>query len=131
MKINVFRTACFLLALGVVLGAFAAHALKQQISADKLLIFETGVRYHMIHALALLILSLNASFFKEKLLKFTVRMLLAGIFFFSGSLYFLSTFEVTGLYEIRSILGPITPIGGLCFITGWVVLGFSRKVPLK
>lgn len=124
---NIFKISCLLMALGIVLGAFAAHGLKGKISSDKLLIFETGVKYHLLHALALMVLSFNANYFIEKRFKISVMLLLLGIFFFSGSLYFLSTLELSGMDSLKSAIGPITPAGGLFFISGWLMLAFSMK----
>ena len=109
--------------LSVVFGAFGAHALKNLVPSDKLTIFETGVRYQFMHAFALLALSLyvaqngnthlgNAS------IRWTSQFFLLGILFFSGSLYLL-TFQTLCSYNYSKIIGPITPLGGLCFILGW------------
>lgn len=104
-------------ALAVVLGAFAAHGLKHTLSAYQLGIFETAVRYQMYHALAIVLV-----FILQSQLKLVTRGPLCcfslGIFFFSGSLYLLA---VTG----EKWLGPITPLGGLCFIVGWLWLAVS------
>ena len=115
------------MAIGIILGAFAAHGLKEKISPDKLIIFETGVKYHLLQALALVFLGLNTRFFDTKKLKIAVILLLTGILLFSGSLYALSTMEINGLVGIKSILGPITPLGGACMIIGWVILAFAKK----
>ena len=92
-------------ALAVMAGAFAAHGLKARLSADALSVFETGARYHMYHALAMALVALVPE-------RRAAALFLAGIFLFSGSLYLLALTGVT-------ILGAITPIGGLCFIAGW------------
>lgn len=102
--------------LVVVLGAFGAHILERNISADMLEVFQTGVRYHMFHVLALLACALlsalkNYSRFIQK----AVWSFLAGIILFSGSLYLLA---VTGM----TWLGMITPLGGLAFLAGWGLL---------
>ena len=115
------------MALGIVLGAFAAHGLKEKISPEKLIIFETGVKYHLLHALAIIILGLNASCFIEKRFKLAAMLMLLGIFFFSGSLYVLSTIEINGMESIKSAIGPITPAGGLFFISGWLMLALAKK----
>lgn len=113
-----------LAALGVMLGALGTHFLKPNISADQLQVFETGVKYHIYHSLALLIIA----FFLQRLdLKFMIYAgycFIAGIVFFSGSLYLLSTKNVIGL-ESTSWLGPFTPFGGLCFISGWICVFIS------
>ena len=124
---KIFSVSASLMALGIVLGAFAAHGLKDKVTAYQLEIFQKGVFYHMIHAVALVILSLNVAQFHLKRLKLALWLMIGGIFFFSGSLYLLATIELNGLAGMVKVLGPITPIGGLCFITSWVALIFAYK----
>ncbi|WP_379160717.1 DUF423 domain-containing protein [Paenibacillus sp. sgz5001063] len=113
-----------LVMLSVGIGAFGAHLLKNSISEDYLKVYETGVHYHMIHALGLILIGLVAGQWGESSrLRWAGRLLTLGILFFSGSLYVLS---ITGI----KVLGAITPIGGVCFIAGWICLAweaFSRK----
>jgi uncharacterized membrane protein YgdD (TMEM256/DUF423 family) len=97
--------------LAVMAGAFAAHGLKAHLSMDALAVFETGARYHMYHALAMALAALVAA--PRAAIAF-----LAGIFLFSGSLYLLA---LTGL----TLLGVVTPLGGLCFIAGWGLLAWG------
>ena len=109
--------------LAVVLGAFGAHALKALVSQDKLQIFETGVRYQFMHAFALIALSIYGSqnedkSGEQKAIGWSAHFFLIGIFLFSGSLYLLTLLSITS-YPMARILGPITPLGGLCFILGW------------
>jgi uncharacterized membrane protein YgdD (TMEM256/DUF423 family) len=109
--------------LSVVLGAFGAHAIKSLVAADKLIIFETGVRYQFMHAIALILLSIftsqNVSFFGHyKGIKWAANFFLLGILCFSGSLYLL-TFQSLCSFQYTKIVGPITPLGGLFFILGW------------
>ena len=109
--------------LAVVLGAFGAHALKAFVSQDKLQIFETGVRYQFMHAFALMGLSLYGSLqaVKQKAplgLGWSAHFFIVGVFLFSGSLYALTFLSLTTYSWVR-LLGPITPLGGLCFILGW------------
>lgn len=103
--------------LAVVLGAFGAHALRARLSIEDLGIYETAVRYQMYHAFALFIaawmLSRNAAQAST-----AAWLFIAGIVIFSGSLYLL---VATG----HRWLGAITPIGGLCLIAGWVMLGVA------
>ena len=111
--------------LAVVLGAFGAHALKALVSQDKLQIFETGVRYQFMHALALIALSLYGSQNeynrgKQKAIGWSAHFFLIGIFLFSGSLYLLTLLS-TSSFPMARFLGPITPLGGLCFIVGWTI----------
>ena len=122
-------------AIAVVLGAFGAHALKAQLPVDRLQIFETGVRYQFMHALALIVLSLSMANaikqehteFVTKWMKRAATALTIGIILFSGSLYLLSTNSILP-FSIGDWMGPITPIGGLFFISGWTcwVIAISR-----
>ncbi|MBU5355747.1 DUF423 domain-containing protein [Paenibacillus silvae] len=105
--------------LSVGIGAFGAHMLKDKIGASAIATYETGVQYHMIHALGLLIIGLTAGQLGESLkLKWAARLLFAGIIIFSGSLYVLS---ISGI----KILGAITPIGGVAFIIGWLLFAID------
>jgi len=108
---------CSLMALAVVIGAFGAHALKSKLSPDKLKVYETGVQYHIAHALGLILVGFLVDRFPEAGMVVTGGwFLIAGIVLFSGSLYALSVAKAR-------ILGPITPLGGLSFIIGWVLVG--------
>jgi len=105
--------------IAVTLGAFAAHGLKNSLSPDLLVTFQTGVQYHMYHALALFGVGLLAlSFPNQSLLKVSGYLFLVGILLFSGSLY------VLALSGIRW-LGAITPLGGVAFLGGWALLAWS------
>jgi uncharacterized membrane protein YgdD (TMEM256/DUF423 family) len=108
----------------VILGAFGAHALKEKITLDQLPIFETGVRYQMYHAFALIILGFMFDKFNVSTLNYSGYAFILGIIFFSGSLYLLSMRTLLGI-ESWKFLGPITPLGGLCFISGWVLMLIS------
>jgi len=101
--------------LAVVLGAFGAHLLANRVTPERLLTFETGVRYHMYHALALLFLSWAVTQWQNWQLTWAGYLFIAGILLFSGSLYLL---VVTN----TSWLGAVTPLGGVSFIFGWVLL---------
>ena len=101
--------------LGVLLGAFGAHGLKAHVPADLLAIYDTGVRYHLVHALGVLLVASLSIVIDSRLLRLAAWCLLAGIVLFSGSLYALA---LTG---VRS-LGAITPLGGLAFVLGWALL---------
>ena len=103
------------MALAVGLGAFGAHGLKKMLSGEMLTIFETAVRYHFYHALGLLVVGFAARFLPQSnMLSWAGWLMVAGILIFSGSLYLLSTSGIRWL-------GAITPIGGLCFITSWIL----------
>lgn len=105
--------------LAVMLGAFGAHALKARLSPELLAVYQTAFQYHFYHALGLLVIGLLALWAPSNpLLKYSGGAMLAGIALFSGSLYLLS---VTGMRA----LGAITPVGGLCFIVGWLLLAIA------
>lgn len=111
------------MALAIGLGAFAAHGLKDKIDPYLLDVFNKAVKYHLIHALALVALPLV---FKNHAISIdTVLYLqLAGVLLFSGSLYLLSTRFILGL-DSWSWLGAITPLGGLMFIASWLILAYK------
>lgn len=115
------RIAAVFGAIAVILGAFGAHALKALLNADQLHTFETGVKYQFYHTLALLVCGLISDRIPSGKLNMAAASFIAGIIFFSGSLYLLSTKSIIGM-ESLSWLGPVTPIGGLMFITGWIFL---------
>ncbi len=117
-------TGSALAALAVVFGAFGAHALKARLAAEQLQVFETGVKYQMYHALALVFLGIIFEKFNSPAAAYSGYLFLAGILFFSGSLYLLSTKSLLGI-ESWNFLGPITPLGGLCFIAGWGLLLYA------
>mgnify|MGYP003769438685 FL=1 len=125
MTIDKFiKIAIFFAVTAVALGALGAHALKDILSDSQLHSFETGVRYQLFHAITLLILVLNTEKFNHHLKK-SLKLMTAGICFFSFSIYLLSIQDVIGVS--LSFLGPITPIGGLLLICAWLILLFSIK----
>ncbi|PMY60798.1 MULTISPECIES: DUF423 domain-containing protein [Pseudomonas] len=103
---------------GVALGAFAAHGLKNRLSAEYLAIFHTGVTYQLVHTLALLGVALLATQNPGRLVTWAGASFAIGILLFSGSLYLLT---LTGF----SKLGIVTPFGGLAFLVGWLCLGLA------
>jgi uncharacterized membrane protein YgdD (TMEM256/DUF423 family) len=111
-------------ALAVMLGALSAHALKGKITPDLLASFKTGAEYQMYHSLAMLVVAMAGSVLNTRLQRICLMLFAAGIVFFSGSLYLLSTHELIGLTNWEW-LGPITPLGGLCFIAGWLCLAWT------
>lgn len=106
--------------LAVILGAFGAHSLNKLISAGDLDTWNTAVQYHFYHTLALLFLS-TFSRFKSKAINAASWFFTFGILFFSGSLYFLSVKSMLNFNNV-GLIGPLTPIGGLLFILGWISL---------
>ena len=123
------RLAALLGALSVALGAFAAHGLRVLVGEAYLLTFETAVRYQFYHALAIGLAAAvyPAQHVSQRQLGWAVACWLGGILLFSGSLYLLSLREVHELPV--AFLGPITPLGGLLLIAGWVLLLISPRRP--
>ena len=128
MQKTFLKTAAVLGALSVILGAFGAHALKQLITDKNLQTFETGVRYQFYHVIALFITGILYKDFTNNYLQWAGRLFCLGILLFSGSLYLLSFIELTNMSGLKWV-GAITPVGGVCFITGWLLLalGISKK----
>jgi len=118
----IIQLAAIVGALAVAIGAFGAHGLADLLAQhDRVETFETGVKYHFYHALALLLVGVLAHFpYSPKRLSWSAGLFLAGIMIFSGSLYVLS---LTGM----TWLGAITPFGGVAFIAGWVMLLLAVK----
>jgi len=114
MSVLLFRIAAALCFLAVALGAFGAHSLRSTLESRGMLdVWNKAVFYQFIHAIALLVLALYGTINRGACL-----LLLVGIVLFSGSLYLLA------LTNLRR-LGPITPVGGLCFLAGWAWLFFA------
>lgn len=105
-------------ALGVVFGAFGAHALRSTMSPDDLATFETGVRYQMYHALALIAVAWATTQWESTTVTLAGWAFVVGILIFSGSLYLL-------VLSGQRWLGAITPIGGVALIAGWILLAWS------
>ncbi len=108
--------------LAIIFGAFGAHALKKVLTEDKLASFETGVKYQMYSALFLLILGFNADF-NTKAVQWSFYLVSTGTLLFSFSIYLLSLAQL--LKTNMRFLGPITPLGGLMMIVGWICLVIS------
>lgn len=120
MNKRIILTAAFFGALAVILGAFGAHGLKKILAPESLTIWQKGVEYQFYHTFALLYLSTFARY-KHKLISLAFMLFTLGIILFSGSLYLLALKDAYHL-QFANIFGPITPIGGLCFILGWICL---------
>ena len=114
--------AAILAAVTIGIGALGAHGLKQLLEVNALASFETAVRYQMYHVIGLLLVGI-ASGIPETTKKWVSRFFYLGLVFFSGSIYLLALREVHG-FDV-SFLGPITPIGGLFFIIGWLRLAYG------
>ena len=125
MSKAIIMIAAAFLALAVAFGAFGAHALKEQLSAEMLQTWKTAVDYHFYHALGLLLIGVLSFYMPSSMLKWSAILLVAGVVLFSGSLYAMA------LSGIRW-LGAITPIGGLSFIAGWIALLLAawKKLPV-
>lgn len=123
MNKRIILTASFFGALAVILGAFGAHGLKSVVSTDALSIWAKGVEYQFYHVLALLFLSTFGRF-RNKLIDWSYYCFTGGIILFSGSLYLLATRELLNI-SIVNYIGPITPLGGVFFIAGWILLFFA------
>ena len=117
MNKRTFITGAFLCLLAVVFGAFGAHGLRDEIEPSSLENWKTAVQYQFFHALALLLISNISGVLRFVNIIFCL--FLSGIILFSGSLYLLSTRNLTGISG--SFLGPLTPLGGLLLIAGWGV----------
>jgi uncharacterized membrane protein YgdD (TMEM256/DUF423 family) len=119
---NWSATGALLLALAVMIGAFGAHGLRGRLDAYSMSVYEKAVFYHFIHALGILIVSVlpKTGTFPEGGADWVCGLLLAGIVIFCGSLYLLA---VTG----NRMLGAITPIGGVSFIAGWLLLAWRLR----
>jgi uncharacterized membrane protein YgdD (TMEM256/DUF423 family) len=104
--------------IAVAAGAFGAHALRARLAPDLLAVFETGSRYQMYHALALFVVALAAARWPLSPVRAAGWLFIAGTLLFSGSLYALA---LTG----TRALGSITPVGGLCFLAGWLALAYA------
>ena len=125
MTIDKFKKiAIFLAVIAVSLGALSSHSLKEILISEKLLSFETGIRYQIYHAISILVLALNYKEFNHKL-KRSLNMMTIGIILFSFSIYLLSLQEILNIN--LTFLGPITPLGGALMIAGWINLFFSIK----
>lgn len=105
--------------VGVALGAFGAHALRSRLSAEQLAVFETGVRYQLVHALALVLVGILMGRRPARLTRAAGWCFTLGIVLFSGSLYALT---LTG----TTAFGIVTPVGGLFFLAGWACLALTR-----
>jgi uncharacterized membrane protein YgdD (TMEM256/DUF423 family) len=111
---------CAFALLGVAAGAFGAHGLRARLSTEMLAVWETAARYQLFHALALLAVALAASRWPGSAWALAGWLFAAGIVVFSGSLYLLA---FTGVRW----LGAITPLGGACFLAGWLALAWAGR----
>ncbi|CAN5654416.1 DUF423 domain-containing protein [soil metagenome] len=115
------KMAAILGALAVILGAFGAHGLKPLLTDKELATYETAVRYQFYHVFALLITGILYREFAQKYLSWAGKLFAFGIFIFSGSLYMLTFMNLSGRPNFQW-LGAITPLGGVCFVAGWLFI---------
>ncbi|MCB0686085.1 MAG: DUF423 domain-containing protein [Saprospiraceae bacterium] len=120
---NTLLIGSILMGMAVILGAFGAHALADKLSAHQLQSYHTGVQYQFLHSLAILVFGALSFHLPETKLRWPIMLIGMGILLFSGSIYLLSTADLTGIP--KGILGPITPIGGILFIAGWFSLAYK------
>ena len=128
MNKQIIVTAAFFGLLAVIAGAFGAHALQAVLSPKQLEVWHTAVQYQFYHVFALLFLA-TLTRFKNNMVITTYYLFTFGIILFSGSLYLLACRDILGWNWIH-VFGPITPVGGLLFILGWVTLaiaGYKNK----
>lgn len=117
---RLLRLGAILGAVGVALGAFGAHGLRSIVTPDRLAVFETGVRYHLVHALAIVAAAWAAHAVHDtRPPRIAGALFAAGVVLFSGSLYALVGTGVTAW-------GAVTPLGGLAFVAGWIALACTR-----
>ena len=117
---RLLRMGAILAGLGVALGAFGAHGLTSLVTPERLAVFETGVRYHLVHALAVLAAAGAAHVAPASAgPRWAGALFSAGVLLFSGSLYAL---VLTG----ATTWGAVTPIGGVAFLGGWIALAATR-----
>ncbi len=125
MNKKIIITASLLGVLAVITGAFGAHGLKEKLTGPQLEVWHTAVQYHFYHVFALLFLSTFARF-KNNMILASFYFFVFGIVLFSGSLYLMACRDILGLNSnLVKTIGPITPIGGLLFIIGWLTLAFA------
>ena len=117
---NTLLFAGFLIFSGILLGALGAHALKEILSLRAIESFKTGVFYQISQAIGILLIVLIQKNFNVNL-SLSSKLLLIGTILFSGSIYILSFSEKIDLGVFKSILGPITPLGGILMITAWLI----------
>jgi len=128
MKKSIVITGGVFILFAVILGAMGAHALKEVLTDKNLATFDTGVKYQMYMGIAILALGLNYSKFRKKSFKLFIGFIISGSLLFSLSIYGLVWADSVGA-SVKSILGPITPLGGTLMIIGWVlfIVQFTQK----
>ena len=110
--------------LAVLFGAFGAHGLKKMVDDESIEVFKTGVQYQFYHAVALILVAILSAKISAKQINWAGNLFLTGILFFSGSLYTITLCKAMQTVVPKFIF-PITPLGGACFIAGWIFLLFA------
>ena len=121
-RARLVRLGAIAMAFGVALGAFGAHGLRDRLAPDLLAVYETGVRYHLVHALGLFVAAWLAGEDQTRSARLAGVLLVVGILFFSGSLY------VLALTGVRAF-GAVTPLGGIAWLAAWILI--ATRVTLR
>ena len=121
-RARLVRLGAIAMAFGVALGAFGAHGLRDRLAPDLLAVFETGVRYHLVHALGLFVAAWLAGEDQTRSARLAGVLLVVGILLFSGSLY------VLALTGVRAF-GAVTPLGGIAWLAAWILI--ATRVTLR
>jgi uncharacterized membrane protein YgdD (TMEM256/DUF423 family) len=125
MKDQRIAVGALLLLIAVAAGAFGAHGLRARLSPEALAQWHTAVEYQFYHGLGILLVAALSERLGPGSVRWASLLFLSGTLLFSGSIYLLSTRELTGFHGIGAILGPITPVGGLLLMAGWTTLLIS------
>ena len=120
-RARLVRLGAIAMAFGVALGAFGAHGLRDRLAPDLLAVYETGVRYHLVHALGLFVAAWLAGEDQTRSARLAGVLLVVGILLFSGSLY------VLALTGVRA-LGAVTPLGGIAWLAAWILIATRVKL---
>ena len=121
MRRSFLIVGVLLAGLAVVFGAFGAHGLKKLVDEQAIEVFKTGVQYQFYHSLALILTAILSEKLKGREIRLAGNLFIAGIILFSGSLYAITAFKALQS-DVPGFIGPVTPLGGLLFITGWIFL---------
>lgn len=125
MKDQRIAFGALLLLIAVAAGAFGAHGLRAKVTPEALAQWHTAVEYQFYHGLGILLVVALSERLGQGTVRWACRLFVVGTLLFSGSIYLLSTRELTGLHALGGILGPITPVGGLLLMAGWATLLIS------
>ncbi|MBE2247784.1 MAG: DUF423 domain-containing protein [Candidatus Competibacteraceae bacterium] len=123
MKRRFLIAGVWMALVATLFGALGAHAFKHHITAEQWSSFQTGIQYQFIHSLALIITGILYAHWPDKFVLWSGYLFLSGVLMFSGSIYLLATRDIIG-YNY-SFIGPITPLGGLMLMAGWISLLIS------